>query len=136
MAFGRNFAEKYSPKVDERFKLASVTEGAVNQEYDWSGVKTVQVYSVESVDLENYTRSGSSRYGTPSDLGTELQELALTRDRAFTFVIDRGDYTEEMMVTEAGRSLRRQIDEKVIPKFFGATCSNTHRNIVLIAGNP
>lgn len=112
----RNFAQKYSPKVDERFTLASVTEGAVNQDYDWTGVKTVQVYSVDVVDLEDYTRSGTNRYGTPGDLGTGLQELTLDRDRSFTYVIDRGDYSEEMMVTESGRSLRRQVDEVVIPE--------------------
>lgn len=112
----QNFATKYASKVDERFKLASVTEGAVNQDYDWSGVKTVQVYSVDTVDLVDYTRSGTSRYGTPDELGTSLQELTLSRDRAFNFTVDRGNYTEEQMVTESGRALRRQIDEVVIPE--------------------
>lgn len=111
----QNLAIKYSDKVDERFKVASVTESAVNQDYSWTGVKTVQVYSVDTVALGDYTRSGSDRYGTPSELGTSLQELALSEDKSFTFTIDRGNHTEEMMVTEAGKALRREIDEIVVP---------------------
>lgn len=112
----QNLATKYSGKVDERFKLASLTQSAVNQDYDWTGVKTVQVYSVDTVAMGNYTRSGTARYGVASELGTALQELSLARDRAFTFTVDRGNYTEEMMVTEAGKALRRQVDEVVIPE--------------------
>lgn len=36
-----NYAEKYSPQVDERFKLGSLTTALVNHAYDWLGVATV-----------------------------------------------------------------------------------------------
>lgn len=112
----QNYAAKYSGKVDERFKLASLTNAAVNKDYDWSGVQTVNVYQVDNAPMNDYARSGSNRYGAIEELGTQLQELTLTRDRSFTRSIDRGNYTEEMMVTEAGKFLRRQIDEVVIPE--------------------
>ena len=112
----QNLAQKYSKKVDERFKLASFSNAATNQSYEWSGVVTVQVYSIDTVAMGNYTRTGTTRYGTASELGTALQELTLTRDRAFTFTIDRGNWNESQMVTESGRALRRQIDEVVIPE--------------------
>ena len=41
-----NLAEKYSKKVDERFKLKSLTEGIVNHDYDWDGVQTIKIYSI------------------------------------------------------------------------------------------
>jgi len=58
-----NLASKYSDKIDERFKLKSLTESAVHQDYDWDGVNTVNVYSVSTYALGNYTRTGTSRYG-------------------------------------------------------------------------
>lgn len=111
-----NYASKYSPSVDERFALGSLTQGIVNQNYEWIGVSTVTVYSVPTVALGNYTLTGSSRYGTPSELGNEKQDLTITKDRSFTFTIDRKSFDDTMMTMEAGKALRRQIDEVVIPE--------------------
>lgn len=112
----QNLASKYSDKVDERFKLKSLTDSAVNQDYDWAGVNTVNIYNVDTAPMNNYTRSGSNRYGTPNDLGDEITSYPLSRDRSFTYVIDRGDWSESMYATEAGKSLARQIDEQVVPE--------------------
>ena len=60
-----NYASKYAEKIDERFSLGLLTEGAVNQDYEWIGVETVNVYSVPTVAMGNYATSGSNRYGTP-----------------------------------------------------------------------
>lgn len=111
----QNLAAKYSDKVDERYKLKSLTDSAVNQDYDWAGVNTVNIYNVAVPTLGNYTRSSNNRYGSPSDLGTTLTSYVLTQDKAFTFVIDRGDWSESMYVTEAGKALARTIDEVVVP---------------------
>lgn len=112
----QNLASKYDKKVAERFSLTSRTDAAVNQDYDWTGVVTVQVYSVDVPSMNNYSRTGSSRYGTASELGTTLDTLTLTRDRSFTFTIDRGNWNESQMVTEAGKALARTIDEVVVPE--------------------
>lgn len=111
-----NYAEKYSPNVDERFKLGSLTAGIVNNDYDWIGVSTVKVYSIPTVAMNNYSLTGQSRYGTPTELGNEEQEMTIAQDRSFTFTIDRKSYDDTMMTMEAGRALRRQIDEVVIPE--------------------
>ena len=110
-----NYAVKYSDKVDERFNLASLTQAAFNQDYDWSGVATVNVYSVGTAPLGNYAMTGAARYGTPDELGTSIQPMTLTQDKAFTFTIDRRNYEDQMMVTAAGAALRRQVDEVIIP---------------------
>ena len=111
-----NLAEKYSTKIDEKFKLGSVTTVAVNNDYDFTGVKTVKVYSIPTKALGDYKRTGANRYGTPEELDDTVQELTLTRDRAFTFTIDRGNLEDQMMIKEAGKALARQIDEQVIPE--------------------
>ena len=111
-----NFAEKYSNKVDERFTHASFTEAAFNRDYDFSGVNTVNVYSIPTAPMNDYTMTGNNRYGTPNELGDSTQALTLTQDRAFTFTIDRRNYEDTMMVKESGRALRRQLDEVTIPE--------------------
>src|SRR5690606_22385350 len=50
------------------------------------------------------------------ELQDEIQEMTLSRDRSFTFTIDRGNYNEQMMVKKAGEALARQIDEVIVPE--------------------
>lgn len=111
-----NLASKYSKKVDERFKLKSLTEAGINRDYDWSGVATVTVYSIPTVAMNDYTRTGKDRYGVAAELDNTKQDMTLSKDRSFTFTIDRGNYEETMMVMEAGKALARQIDEVVVPE--------------------
>lgn len=123
-----NYAEKFSQIVDERFRLGALTGGMVNNDYDWLGVETVKVYSIPTAAMNNYTLTGSSRYGTPDELQNAVQELKVTQDRSFTFTIDRKSHDDTMMVMEAGRALRRQIEEVCIPEI------DTYRIAALVAG--
>jgi N4-gp56 family major capsid protein len=111
-----NYATKYEKKIDERFKVGPLSAPAVNTDYDFTGVSTVTVYSIPTVALGDYALTGSNRYGTPGELQNSKQDLTLTRDRAFTFTIDRRSYADTMMVMEAGKALAREIDEVVIPE--------------------
>lgn len=124
------YASKYAEKVDERFALGSLTNNIVNNEYDFIGVSTVKVYSIPTVAMNDYTLSGTSRYGTPSELGNEAQEMTVSQDRSFTFTIDRKSHDDTQMTMEAGRALRRQIDEVVIPEV------DTYRIAAIVAGAP
>ena len=111
-----NYASKYSGAVDERFKLGAITTPIVGDDYDFTGVNAVNVYSVPTVALTDYSTSGSSRYGTPTELQNNIQTLTLTRDRSFTFTIDRRSNIDTQMTLEAGKALAREIDEVVIPE--------------------
>ncbi len=111
-----NLATKYSSKVDERFKLGSLTEAIINRDYDWTGVGTVQVYSIDTVDLGDYTKSGLQRYGSPDELGDSVQTMTLSQDKAFTFTIDKAYEIGQEGAKSAGAALRRQLDEVVIPE--------------------
>ena len=128
-----NYAAKYSDKVDERFYLESQALMGTNKDYDWSGVKTVKVYQVDTVDLVDYQRIGNARYGSASDLGNSIQELTLTQDKAFTYVIDKGDKNESMMVMDAGKSLAREQREKMVP-FVDQYIFNKQANAAIANG--
>lgn len=111
-----NLASKYSKKVDERFKLKSLTEAAVNKEYDWAGVNSINVYSIPTVAMNDYVKTGTARYGAAAELDNTLQTMTLTRDRGFTFTIDRGNHQDTQMVMQSGKALARQIDEVIVPE--------------------
>jgi len=111
-----NLTTKYSDKVAERFSKQSVTASAASSDYTFEGIKTLKVYSVDTVPLANYNRSGGmTRFGNVSDLGDTVQEMSMTQDKAFTFSIDKGNAKEQMNIKAATKSLKRELDEIVIP---------------------
>lgn len=109
-----NYAVKHAPQIDERFSAASITEPAVNKDYDFIGAKTVVVHSVPTVPMNDYQRSGASRYGTPAELEDAVQELTLSQDKAFTFTVDKGNEADDPALN-AGKALDRQITEVIAP---------------------
>lgn len=111
-----NLAAKYEKKVDERFKLKSLTQSAINTDYDWTGVDTIKVYSIPTVGMNDYVKSGVNRYGAAAELDNTVQTMVLTRDRSFTFTIDKGNTQDTQGVMEAGKALARQIDEVIVPE--------------------
>lgn len=111
-----NYASKYAQKIDEKFSKEALTDQAVNKDYDFVGVKTVNVYSIPTAQMNDYSRTGDKRYGTPSELQNTVQELTLSKDRSFTFTIDRGNHDDTQMSSAAGAALQRQLREVVIPE--------------------
>ncbi len=111
-----NYASKYAQKIDEKFARESMTSQAVNNDYDFVGAKTVNVYSVPTAKMNDYSVSGTSRYGTPQELDNTIQEMTMSQDRSFTFTIDRGTYNDTQMSNAAGAALQRQLREVVIPE--------------------
>lgn len=112
-----NLASKYSKQVDERFHRESQAMLALSNEHQFTGVQTVKVYSIPIVPMSDYQRSGANRYGNANDLTRNVQEMTVKRDRAFTFIIDRGDKIQSEMVSDAGKALGRQIREVCVPEF-------------------
>ena len=112
-----NLATKYSAKVDEVIKNGALSQPSVNNDYDFIGVKTVKVYSFDPVEMNDYTRSGSNRYGDPEELPDTTQEMTLTQDRSFTFTIDKGNRIDTPEgVRNAAKALRRQIEQVIQPE--------------------
>lgn len=112
-----NLASKYSKQVDERFSRESQAMLALSNDHKFTGVQTVKVYYIPIVPMGDYQRSGANRYGAAGDLTRNVQELTVKRDRAFTFIIDKGDKLQSEMVSNAGRALSRQIREVCVPEF-------------------
>lgn len=112
-----NLASKYASKVDERFTKQSQASLVTNNSYDFTGVKTVNVYSIDTVALNDYKREGTNRYGDPTELGNKVQEMTVTQDKSWTFTIDKGNKTQSQMVMDAGKACARQMSEVIIPAY-------------------
>lgn len=113
-----NLATKYSKKVQERFYQESLTSNSFSKELDaeFTGVHGVTFYEVGTATMGDYTRTGTSRYGTPEELTDTKKEYLMTKDRAFTYTIDRGNHEEQLMIKDAGKSMARQMREVVTPE--------------------
>lgn len=130
MAF--NFATKASPKVAEAFYKESLTEGIFSKDYDWTGVATVRIYSVDDLPMQDYDwdlTDGTSRFGTLTELGDTIQELTVNQDKSFNGAIDKRNNTSELMIKAAGKVLARQTRNVIIPMV------DKYRLAALAAGN-
>ena len=115
MATSINLASKYASMIDAKFTKNSFTNGNASTDYDFSGVKSITIYTPETVDLNDYVRSGQNRYGTPVEMGDSIQELQLSQDKSFSITIDRGNNLDQMNTKGGAKMLNMQIKERVIP---------------------
>lgn len=113
-------ATKYLPYVDELFSTESRKSLATNQDFSWTGAHTVKVYSIGTSDMNDYDRNGEvdglNRYGKPKDLDATTQEFTLSKDRSFTFIIDRLDKDETAGALNGASALARQTRQVSIPE--------------------
>lgn len=116
MADVLNLAEKYSPLIDERFKLKSITDAYAGKQYEFDGVRSIKVYSVNKVKLGKYDRTKSSfRFGEVKELGDTLQVLPMEDEPAFTFSVDAGNASDQMYIKQANMRIKANWDEECVP---------------------
>lgn len=114
-------ATQYLPYVDELFATESKKSLLTNQDFSWTGAHTVKVYKITTAKMNDYGRSGPasdnwSRYGAIQSLDATTEEMTLTKDRSFTFAIDKLDKDETKGQLAAASALARQVREVIIPE--------------------
>lgn len=113
---------KFAPYVDEQFKNESKLSMLTNQDFDWTGAHTIKVYKIGTSKMNDYDRSGAntdtnwSRFGPVAGLDANTEEMILTKDRSFTFAIDKLDTDETAQQLAGATALSRQDREVVIPE--------------------
>jgi len=101
--------------VAERFTQRSLTDAYAGKSYDFSGVKSIKIYSVDSVPVGDYTRSGTARFGSLAELGDTVQEMVMTQDKGFTFSVDAGNNAEQLNIKQVTKRLKVNWDERATP---------------------
>lgn len=126
-----NLVTKFLPYVDEQFTAESKKSLLTNNDFDWTGAHTVKVYKITTAAMNDYDRAGTgsnaSRFGPLATLAATTEEFALTKDRSFTFAIDKLDEDETLSQLQAASALSRQNREVVIPEVdaytYGVMCT-------------
>lgn len=118
MAATINLVTQFLPYVDEMFSTESKITLLTNQDFNFTNAHTVKVYKISTASMNDYTRNGASfsRYGTPEELNATTEEFTLSKDRSFTYIIDKLDEEETLGTLRAASSLSRQIRDVVIPE--------------------
>lgn len=117
-----NLVTKFLPYVDEMFTTESKKTLVTNADFDWIGAHAVKVYKISTAELNDYDRNGAnaannwSRYGAVKDLDATTEELVLSKDRSFTFVIDKLDQDETGNALSSATALAREVRQVVIPE--------------------
>ena len=111
-----NLATKYSSKLDQLFTAGSYTDRYINKKYDFTGAKTVEVYTVTTVDPTNYDRTNTGdRFGGNNELEDVITAYTIANDKSFKIAIDDGNYEQQALAKKAGEVMRAEMEEKVIP---------------------
>ncbi len=128
-----NLVTKFLPYVDEMFTTESKKSVLTNNDFEWTGAHTVKVYKVSTAEMTDYDRAGTgtgatgSRYGAVAGLSATTEEFTLTKDRSFTFAIDKLDSDETAQQLSGASALARQQREVIIPEVdsyvYGVMCT-------------
>jgi len=115
----QNYAAAHLKVVDERVYLESLTMDHFKNDIrlEFNGKNSVTIYNVNTVSEVDYNRAEvvGSRFGQLTEVGTGTQTLTLSQDKAFNVAIDRGNYEDSQMVTEAASFVKRQVREVSVP---------------------
>lgn len=116
-----NYVTNFLPLVDEKFTSESKKSLLTNNDFNWTGAHTVKVYKVGTSEMNDYDRNAVhsdnwSRFGSVVGLDATTEEFTLTKDRSFTFAIDKLDTDETAQQLQAATALERQLREVVIPE--------------------
>ena len=111
-----NVATLYEKKLEERFSIGSKTNAYAGKKYDFVGTKSIEIITADRMEMVDYTRTGTSRYGTVYELGDSKQTLTMAKDRAFTFSIDAANASDQFNIKQANARLKDHWDNVVTPE--------------------
>ena len=111
-----NLVTKHAKQLMTVYTKASVIGNSLSNAYDFTGAKTVVIHTPQTVAMSNYTRSGTSRYGVPTEVEDTTQELTMSQDKSFALTIDKGNNADQLNMKAAGRIVALQLAERAVPE--------------------
>lgn len=117
---GVNFASKFSPVLDQAFKLTSYTDSYTNKDYDFDGVNKITLYTLNTVTPVDYNMaapSGVSRYGGWNEMTDEIKDYILSQDKAFQTSLDRMNEQDSFNAKSAAKWLALEMNQEIVPMY-------------------
>ena len=130
-----NLFTLHSDMTQSAFVRESLVAGRLCNDYEFTGAKTVKILTPITVPMNDYKRSGTSRYGDPTEMQDIIQELTLTQDRSFALTIDKGNDADQGYAKNAGKMLLLQIAERAVPEFDRYVFGKLSNKAGIIVGN-
>jgi hypothetical protein len=136
-----NLAAKFESKTSDLVVAARKTKAMTNKNWDWDGVNAINVYTLTDPTIGSYDpTAASNRYGTPSEVQDTIQTWTLTRDRAWTKVIDKKNSADTMKVRNPGAYLAQATKNVLVPEIdtyilatLGTAGATYSRNAIVAA---
>ena len=112
-----NLATKFMSKTSDLVKARRKSEKFTNKDWSWDGVNAISVYTLTDPTMGAYDpTAAANRYGTPSEVQDTVQLFTLTRDRAWTKLIDKKNFQDTMMIRKPGAYLAQATKNVLIPE--------------------
>lgn len=134
-----NLASKFEKKTSDLLKARAKTTSIVNEDWSWDGVNSIKVYTLTDPTVGNYTVSGTSRYGTPTEVDDTIQTFTLSRDRAFTKTMDRLNEQDTNGVRRPAAYVAQAVKNVMVPEIDAyrlstlVTAGGTARSTSIVA---
>ena len=110
-----NLHERYAAQIIRGFDKESYIGNHVSKRYTFDGVRTIHVSTPERMELVDYTRNGTDRFGALNEIGDRVQTMTLTQDKGFTGSIDEGNAKDQQRIKKAGELLQDMTKNVVSP---------------------
>lgn len=111
-----NLATKFEKRTSNLIKAKRKSKGFTNQDWEWDGVDTIKITTLEDPEIVDYQSSGANRYGEPTEVEDTQQTWTLTEDRAWTKSIDKKHKQDAMEIRQPGKYLAQVTKNKMVPE--------------------
>lgn len=111
-----NMATKFEKKTSELIKAKRKSKDFTNQDWDWDGVDTIKITTLEDPEIVDYQPSGANRYGEPTEVDDTQQTWTVTEDRAWSKSIDKKHKQDAMEIRQPGKYLAQVTKNKMVPE--------------------
>lgn len=119
----QNLITKVEPKVMERLYKESVTQGLFSNQYTWAGARTIEIMSVDNVNLTKYDRTlngGSdgtigNRFGAITELGDTKTAYTMEDEVKYNIGFEKSTNSDQNNIKTAASIISRQDREVVRP---------------------
>lgn len=135
-----NLASKFEKSTSDLLKAKAKTTSIVNDNWSWDGTNAIKVYTLTDPTVGNYSPAGASnRYGTPAEVQDTVQTFTLSRDRAWTSVMDALNVQDTVGVRRPAAFVAQAVKNVMVPEIDTyrlaalATAGGVARSTTLIA---
>jgi hypothetical protein len=111
-----NLATKFESKTSDLVKARRKSKGFTNQDWDWDGVNSINVYTLTDPTMGDYDPNGANRYGNPTEVEDTKQTFTLSRDRSWTKTMDKKNKQDTMAVRQPGKYLAQATKNVLVPE--------------------